>query len=262
MSSDATDYTDVVSVFHDLIAESAGTLVRVVMDSEEDIEPVGGVSLLQVVRLDVRRIFTEFVVQADFIPSPLVQLNQALSRLWDKAMTPSKSFDELHKWQKRSRWSIDYHGTHYGATEHELYVPEGLSLMGKLDQTLGTRVSGLWADAFKLLVVHTAACYEYSIAIEKLKYEYMTVLGLTAQSSASQIDRARCGTCTQSYRLLELPFGSNKEAVASARREMAKSFHPDVWANKRGAKAAEEQLKEINVAHDHLTECPLSPARG
>jgi DnaJ-class molecular chaperone len=75
---------------------------------------------------------------------------------------------------------------------------------------------------------------------------------------SSDADDNACPGCADAYQLLELPFGAGKDAVSGARGELAQSFHPDVFGNRRGARVAEEQLKRINEACDHLLDCPLS----
>ena len=71
----------------------------------------------------------------------------------------------------------------------------------------------------------------------------------------SNTSRKICSECSDAYDLLELPFGAVPDEVKSAQRELAKNLHPDVWVNKRGAQGAEEQLKQINAACDHLLKC-------
>jgi biotin carboxyl carrier protein len=68
----------------------------------------------------------------------------------------------------------------------------------------------------------------------------------------------RCPECSNAYQLLELPYGAPLDEVQRARRELAKSLHPDIWVQKRGAHLAQEQLKQVNVACDHLTECRIN----
>ena len=64
-----------------------------------------------------------------------------------------------------------------------------------------------------------------------------------------------CSECSTAYQLLELPFGAPNDQVRTAQRELAKSLHPDSWGPKRGARFAEEQLKQVNAACDHLATC-------
>jgi hypothetical protein len=64
-----------------------------------------------------------------------------------------------------------------------------------------------------------------------------------------------CTDCTKAYELIELPVGSSKDAVKSARREWSKNLHPDIWQNRPGWKGAANQLTNINVAIDHLLQC-------
>jgi len=65
----------------------------------------------------------------------------------------------------------------------------------------------------------------------------------------------RCTDCTKAYELIELPVGSSKDAVKSARKEWSKNLHPDIWQNRPGWKGAAQQLTNINVAIDHLLRC-------
>jgi hypothetical protein len=64
-----------------------------------------------------------------------------------------------------------------------------------------------------------------------------------------------CTDCTKAYVLIELPVGSSKDAVKSARKEWSKNLHPDIWQNRPGWKGAANQLTNINVAIDHLLQC-------
>jgi hypothetical protein len=65
----------------------------------------------------------------------------------------------------------------------------------------------------------------------------------------------RCTDCTKAYELIELPVGSSKDAIKSARKELSKTLHPDTWQNRPGWKGAASQLTNINVAIDHLLQC-------
>jgi hypothetical protein len=78
----------------------------------------------------------------------------------------------------------------------------------------------------------------------------------------SNISRDTCSECSDAYDLLELPFGASKEDVSDAKRELAKTLHPDVWLDRRGSRFAEERLKHVNAACDHLLECHFSGEQG
>jgi DnaJ-class molecular chaperone len=124
------------------------------------------------------------------------------------------------------------------------------------------------------LVVAAAGCCGASFAVAAVQAEYNALFepylaGCEREQATSQPHSNRpkvssdaednpCPECADAYELLELPFGAGKDAVSSARRELAKSFHPDVFGNRRGARVAEEQLKRINEASDHLLECQKS----
>jgi hypothetical protein len=64
-----------------------------------------------------------------------------------------------------------------------------------------------------------------------------------------------CTDCTKAYKLIELPVGSSKDAVKSARKEWSKKLHPDLWQNQPGWMGAANKLTNINVAIDHLLQC-------
>lgn len=257
MNCSAIDNTDLVSIFYTLISESAGALVQLRMDVDEDLPFGMTMTLLDQVRHDVRHIFTEFIVLSGQRPSRLATLNQEFRRLWGRQWvrerTLDASIDELESWSEKEPSSLKWK------------LPFAIESMRKHDDILKSKLAGTWEDAFELLVTRTAACFDHSSSVSKLKQEYMKALhphSGTAQPGSNQNEnQGGCARCTQSYWLLELPIGSPRDAVAIARREMARSFHPDAWVNKRGAKTAEEQLKEINVAYDHLSKCPLSPAK-
>jgi len=76
----------------------------------------------------------------------------------------------------------------------------------------------------------------------------------------SSLVNVPCVECSDAYQLLELPLGANSEEIKQAQRELAKSLHPDAWGQKRGVVFAEEHLKRINAACDHLARCAQSVA--
>lgn len=89
-----------------------------------------------------------------------------------------------------------------------------------------------------------------------------------AGSSTSSADRNSngrpdCDKCVQRYQLLDLPFGASKDEVKQKRRAWAEVLHPDQLSSKseRARDAAEQQLKSINEACDHILTCPRSGRR-
>jgi hypothetical protein len=60
-----------------------------------------------------------------------------------------------------------------------------------------------------------------------------------------------CTDCTKAYELIELPVGSSKDAVKSARKEWVQKLTSRYFAEQ----AAAQQLTNINVAIDHLLRC-------
>ncbi len=76
--------------------------------------------------------------------------------------------------------------------------------------------------------------------------------------------RTTATACVQAYGMRDLVFGAGADQVKQVHRELAKDLHPDTWAAKseRGKGIAEEQLKGINAACDHLYPCRFARARS
>lgn len=54
------------------------------------------------------------------------------------------------------------------------------------------------------------------------------------------------------YEVLDLTEGASKEEIKIAYRKLVRKYHPDQYSNNPLSDLAEEKLKEINEAYDHL----------
>ena len=148
---------------------------------------------------------------------------------------------------------------------------DGISLPGTLqvfeisDRSITNNLTSCVAEAYLSLVTAAAKCCDASFAVGAAKAEYIRLLEPYLAGRANDQGAPSeggindsCQECNEAYQLLELPFGVGKDAVSDAKKEMAKNFHPDAFGNRRGARVAEEQLKRVNAACDHLLECRLS----
>jgi hypothetical protein len=216
-------------------------------------------SLPDIVKHDVLQILSGFSAANGDVTAQLGKLFQALSRAWKLKLTLRESTDQI------------------GVFDRErISVPNTVRVMHGCDQLLGNSFPELWADLFSSIVSVAATCCEDSFAVTALSKEYANLLEPYRKRSTDDerashwngsgygnlpdAEASSCSKCASGYDLLELPFGAGRDAVIDAKREMAKNLHPDVWLNKRGARVAEEQLKRINAACDHLLQCRLSRA--
>jgi len=85
--------------------------------------------------------------------------------------------------------------------------------------------------------------------------------GRSNSSAGSQPNRKpTCEKCIKAYQLLDPAFGASEDEVKSKRRALAEVLHPDHLGGKsEGARhAAEQQLKSINAACDHVLQCSVA----
>jgi hypothetical protein len=148
-----------------------------------------------------------------------------------------------------------------------IVLPSTIEVLACADGLFGTKTAFRAGQCFRRLVDETALCCKQSLAVAAAKQRYEVLLApystpgtREVPGGAAPAESGRsCATCKEAYELLELPPGADADAIASARRELVKSLHPDAWGQKRGSRFAEEQLKRINAAYDHLTTCQSSP---
>jgi ketosteroid isomerase-like protein len=165
-------------------------------------------------------------------------------------------------------------------------IPIVVNIMVVHDRIHGGQGARRAASVYSLLVLQLFSSYMPSLldrpsvatAAGQVANEYLKLLKVYIERSKtgdhstqsdtdnacehSNISRDACSECSDAYDLLELPFGASKEDVSDAKRELAKTLHPDVWLDRRGSRFAEERLKHVNAACDHLLECHFSGEQG
>jgi hypothetical protein len=153
----------------------------------------------------------------------------------------------------------------------EICLPATIQILQTSDRLFSNGLASRAAAAYSSLVIEAAGCCDASFAIATVRTAYNDLFepylaeckGDRADSqpdnnsrkASSGTGNVSCPVCAEAYQLLELPLAAGPDAVSSARKEMAKSFHPDAFGNKRGARIAEQQLQRINEACDHLLTC-------
>jgi hypothetical protein len=205
-------------------------------------------SFREVVEKDLLHILKLISVANGSVTKPLGQLYQAISSGWGERQQSIQSCkSEIARFRRAA-----------------ICLPATVELMHHCDLVFNTQLTSSVAEAHKSFVIAARECCEPSHAVEAVQLEYFRLLEpYLAGCEGGQRTPARdttgsCQECNEAYQLLELPFGAGKDAVSDAKREMAKNFHPDAFGNRRGVRVAEEQLKRVNAACDHLLECRLS----
>jgi curved DNA-binding protein CbpA len=106
-----------------------------------------------------------------------------------------------------------------------------------------------------------------SIALKMVLDEYLRVLkshiredsdSRAGSSSGRNSAKAGCKECVKYSAVLGLPVGASDSEVRHKRRAWAEVLHPDQLGGKSetARAAAEEQLKSINEACEHILTCP------
>ena len=114
-----------------------------------------------------------------------------------------------------------------------------------------------------------AALRKESIAVKMLVDEYLKILrphipddkaGDSGFYIKGDAENVRCERCANGYRLLDLPYGAPRNEVNSKRLALSEILHPDKLGDKseRARLAAEQQLKSINEACNHMLQCTAS----
>jgi hypothetical protein len=217
----------------------------------------GAQSFANAVKHDVLQILSALSTANGDITKDLGRLYQAISRRWYSTRpTIAECVYEIGNFERE-----------------EICLPATVQILHIADRLISNGLAARAAAAYSSLVVAAAGCCGASFAVAAVQAEYNALFepylaGCEGDQATSQpgdgrkvssdADDNACPECANAYQLLELPFGAGTDAVSGARRELAKSFHPDVFGNRRGARFAEEQLKRINEACDHLLDCPLS----
>ena len=152
--------------------------------------------------------------------------------------------------------------------DNRLEAPAMLPLLASYDKLQGTHLAARAAETYLLVVEAASACCGCSVAVRMIADRYAELLkpfivsdqgdtnaGKSGATSSGPADRrAACQRCVKSYRILDLPINSGPDAVKSKRRAFVEFLHPDQLGSKteQARRAAEEQLKNVNEACDHI----------
>lgn len=155
--------------------------------------------------------------------------------------------------------------------DNSLKTPAMVPLLASYDKLQGTHLASKAAEIYLLIVEAASACCGSSVAVKMIADTYAELLkpfivldkgGRNAGQartnfSGSTDGRAACANCVRSYRLLDLPMNSGHDEVKAKRRTFAEFLHPDQLGSKseQARHAAEEQLKNVNEACDHILRC-------
>jgi len=139
------------------------------------------------------------------------------------------------------------------------------------DRLQGTNLVSKAASAYLAIVSEVSNHCGDSLAVKLVTDAYLELLrpyiyeggrdryaGRSKSSAGSEAKRpSACEKCVNGYQLLDLPFGASKEEVKSRKRALAEILHPDQLGSKSemARDAAEQQLKRINAACDHIVRC-------
>jgi hypothetical protein len=144
-------------------------------------------------------------------------------------------------------------------------------LVAAYDQMQGTHLASIVAQAYLSVVAAATTRCGTSLAVKMVADAYDALLrpyifeksraentGHASTASGGPTERsAACEHCVRSYRILALPLNSSPDAVRLKRRTFAEFLHPDQLGSKteQARRAAEEQLKNVNEACDHILSC-------
>jgi hypothetical protein len=137
-----------------------------------------------------------------------------------------------------------------------------LKTLRQYDEEYGTDSAAELAFCFNTLIlveiggIHDLLKNENAKEITRLCRAIKNIMG--GESDVTQSDAATmCAECKEAYSLLDLSAESTSDEVSRKRRAFAEVLHPDQLAGKSdGARrAAEQQMKRINEACDHILCC-------
>jgi len=150
-------------------------------------------------------------------------------------------------------------------TSGDLTPPGMVLLLDMYDALQGTDFAAKAATTYLSLVSAAATLCGDSLALRLVTEAYAELLrpyllkssgdGNTGQSNCSS--RSKCEKCVTGYQVLDLPYGAGADAVKAKKKAFAEFLHPDHLSGKsqRARLAAEEQLKRVNQACDHILQC-------
>lgn len=150
-----------------------------------------------------------------------------------------------------------------------LRLPRAVSMLALYDAHAGTQLASKAALTYRTVVLSMAALRKQSVAVKMVVDGYLKVLrphipdgdaesaGTSSSRSAGNVG---CERCANGYRLLDLPYGASHSEVNSKRLALSEVLHPDKLGDKSEPvrHAAEQQLKSINEACNHILQCTAS----
>jgi hypothetical protein len=139
----------------------------------------------------------------------------------------------------------------------------------------GTNLASKVASTYLSIVSEISSYCGDSLAVEMVAEAFVEQLrpyiyeegrdgyaGRSTFSGSKSASGTECEKCVKGYQLLDLPFGVSKGEVKQKRDALAQVLHSDHTGcmSERIRDTAEEQLKSINVAYDHILKCRFSGA--
>jgi hypothetical protein len=216
---------------------------------------------------------------ADFLFFDAVRILSTVSKTKEKVPARlSGLYRAIHrKLKPRSfpEWEIDTILDNARRESFEVDLPFTVTLLTGYDQVQGTRLAEKAAEAYWALVC--AACEimdSKSGVATKIVHDryleffrpYLPAGGDGRASSEGQNHQTagpdngtsgfgECLQCTKSYEALDVEPSASREEIKTAYRDLAKIFHSDrlQGSEERVRQKAEEKLKEINLAYEHIS---------
>jgi DnaJ domain len=157
----------------------------------------------------------------------------------------------------------------------KINLPFTVTLLTGYDQVQGTRLAERAAEAYWALVC--AACEimdsKSGVATKIVRDRYLEFFrpylpaGGDGRASSEEQNHqtagpdngtsgfGECLQCTKSYEALDVEPSASREEIKTAYRDLAKIFHSDrlQGSEERVRQKAEEKLKEINLAYEHIS---------
>jgi hypothetical protein len=151
-----------------------------------------------------------------------------------------------------------------------LSLPLALESLRPYDQINGTNLAHKAAASYWFLVQSAVRCCVQSLPSGRIEAEYferlkpfLSVNGTSYQSSyggnngsSTANHNGSCPKCIEYYPILRLKPDASEREVKTAYRDLAQIYHPDRFEehNERVRRTAEDEMKKINEAYDHIIE--------
>lgn len=156
--------------------------------------------------------------------------------------------------------------------------PAIVGILAEYDKHGGTILSSRAASTYLSVVSAVSSHCDGSLPPKIISEAYRGLLnpyvkatdrsenaGRSASSGGNQSSgKSDCEECVKGYQLLDLPFGASKDEVKQKRDALAQVLHSDHTGgmSERIRDTAEEQLKSIIAAYNHIRKCRYSGTNG